>query len=83
MRHQVSETERMAELEAKNTDLQGKLSSMGPLHTAVSKPAPTSRLDSILILKTLNIVEGAQGGYDLVTLGGYHFHGIAEIARLS
>ncbi len=35
-------------------------------------------MDLAPILKRLSIVEGVQGGYDLVTLGGYHFNGITD-----
>jgi hypothetical protein len=70
--------ERMAKLEAKNTDLQLKLGSMGPWQVPISEPSPSNQLDLAPILKRLSIVEGAQGGYDSVTLGGYHFNGIAD-----
>jgi hypothetical protein len=69
---------RMAELEAKNTDLQTKLSAMGPRQVNTTEQAPSNQLDLAPILKRLSMVEGAQGGYDSVTLGGYHFNGIAD-----
>lgn len=68
----------MTELEANIIDLQGKVSVMGMLQAAVSKPAPINQLDLAPILKRLSIVEGAQGGYDLVILGIYHFHCITD-----
>lgn len=70
--------ERMSQLEARNTELQGKLSSMGESHGVTSGAGPTSQLDLAPILKRLSLMEGSQGGNGSVTLGGYHFHGISD-----
>jgi hypothetical protein len=71
---------RLEVLETRNTELQGKLSS---LESSGSRRSDTNHEEELpsgegaisTLIQRLGVLESAQGGFDSVQMGGYHFSG--------